>query len=156
MIEWPDHGILVTTKTAPVQPYMNPEFLTRLVYRTFGVISIGNALWMLASSTSWFRMIPGVEDSGEINPHFVRDVGIAYLLCGVGALWCAANINQARYVHIGVTAFISLHALLHIIETLTGHFPADHWYLDFPLVIFPAILLIAITPVVWNRYSPAA
>ena len=67
---------------------MKNPIIAQAIYRIFGAITVGNALWMLLSSTSWFDFIPGVIDSGQMNQHFVRDVGIAYLLCGVGAFWC--------------------------------------------------------------------
>ncbi len=116
-------------------------------YNVLGSISVGNGLWMMLSSSSWFKHMPvDAEDTGELNPHFVHDVGLVYLLIGVGAFWCAQKPRQSFEIHMAITLFMSGHALIHMIEILFGYLPASHWLIDFPLITFPALLLISLTP----------
>ena len=40
--------------------------------------------------------IPGVAATGPANPHFIRDIGCAYLVTALALLWFAAAPEQAR------------------------------------------------------------
>ena len=54
----------------------------------FFVIAFGaNGLSMLLFPETWFNTIPGVTATGPFNAHFVRDVGAAYLVCGLAFGW---------------------------------------------------------------------
>ena len=49
-----------------------------------GIALIVNAFWMLAGPMHWYEEVPaGVPDTGPFNPHFVRDIGCAFLAAGV-------------------------------------------------------------------------
>ena len=50
-----------------------------------------NAVWMLAGPASWYVRVPGVTEAGPANMHFIRDIGCAYLVAGLGLLWLAAR-----------------------------------------------------------------
>lgn len=107
-----------------------------------GIGMLANALWMLAGPMHWYTEIPaGVPDTGPFNPHFVRDIGCAFLTTGVALVW-AARSEQLR-VPLAVIAlvFLGAHALLHIYDTAVGNLPTDHWALDFAGVYLPTILL---------------
>ena len=70
--------------------------LLRGLLAVFGLMSLGNGLYMLAAPDHWFREMPAaIPDTGPMNPHFVRDVGVVYALAGGGLLWGAANIARA-------------------------------------------------------------
>lgn len=126
-------------------------FFLKSIYNILGSICIGNALWMLFSASSWFQKMPiAAEDTGPLNTHFVHDVGWVYLLTGMGALWCAKQLNKCFQVHLGITLFLAGHACIHIFEILTGALPTSHWLIDFPLVTLPAILLLFITPALFK------
>ena len=44
-----------------------------------------NALTQLAAPLWWYDAVPGVPATGAYNPHFVRDIGAAYLVAAVVA-----------------------------------------------------------------------
>lgn len=49
-----------------------------------------------------------------------------------------------------VSFFMVVHALGHVIEILIGLLPASHWWIDFPLVLFPGLMLgVLAIPRVW-------
>jgi len=129
----------------------------RIFYGLMAVVSILNGLMMLFRAEYWFHeMIPGVTNTGPFNSHFVMDVGIAFLTCGIGLAWAAFNIARAREVHWGVTLFISGHAIFHVVEILRGALPPAHWRHDLLGVFIPgAILLILCIPAVWRWANPA-
>ncbi|MDN5215074.1 hypothetical protein QQ020_23535 [Fulvivirgaceae bacterium BMA12] len=128
------------------------QLIIKSFYNVSGGISIGNGLWMLFSASTWFTMMPvGAENTGPLNSHFVHDVGLVYILVGIGAFWCASKLDKAIEIHLAITFFMAGHALIHIGEILSGSLPASHWLIDFPLVTFPAIVLVGLTPVMLKR-----
>lgn len=124
----------------------------RWVVCGLALVSAGNALWMLGHAWSWFRWVPGVADTGEANAHFIHDVGIVYLLCAAGMIWCMRNPLRGYPVMVGISLFFAGHALGHVVEILIGQLPHSHWIIDLPLVFAPALLLtVLVAPPVWTR-----
>ena len=111
-----------------------------------GILMLGNSLWMLAGPMHWYTDLPaGVPDTGPFNPHFVRDIGCAFLTVGVALVW-AARASVFRFPLVAVASiFLVSHALLHIYDTATGALPDTHWQLDFLGVYLPALLMLSVT-----------
>ncbi len=112
----------------------------RYLYVLFFVLLGGNGLFMLLAPQQWYLTIPGVVQTGPFNPHFVRDVGMAYLLCGVafGAL-LKFGAGAKPYAVAG-SVFILGHGLIHALETLADSTPLTHFLADLPLVVvLPAV-----------------
>ena len=110
-----------------------------------GVGMIANALWMLAGPMHWYTELPaGVPDTGPFNPHFVRDIGCAFLTTGAALVWAARS--EAFRLPLAAVAliFLAAHALLHVYDTMVGNLPSNHWGLDFAGVYLPAIVLGAV------------
>jgi hypothetical protein len=108
--------------------------------------SLANAFWMLAGPMHWYRELPAaVPDTGPFNPHFVRDIGCAFLTVGVALAW-AALAPRLRFALVAVALlFYAAHALLHVYDTAVGNLPHTHWWLDLPGVYLPAALLFLLT-----------
>ncbi|MFN8176344.1 MAG: hypothetical protein U0167_00255 [bacterium] len=110
-----------------------------------GAGTLGNGLWMLASPFSWFHVLPAdVPDYGPFNPHFVRDIGCAYVVAGLAVLWAwrdAALGSASLGALASATAFHIAHALLHVFDTLRGAVASKHWLEDLPGVYVPAAIL---------------
>ncbi len=125
------------------------KIVLKSIYNVLGGISVGNGLWMLISASSWFQKMPvGAEDTGPLNAHFVHDVGLVYVLVGFGAFWCAKRLKTCIEVHVAITLFMGGHALIHVTEIISGALPASHWLIDFPLVTFPALILLGLSSVI--------
>lgn len=116
--------------------------LSRWIILVVGLVSIANALWMLAGPMHWYTDLPAaVPDTGPFNPHFVRDIGCAFLATGVALVWAYFSPRfRLPLVTIGAL-FLFAHALLHAYDTLTGALGHNHWMLDLPGVYLPGILL---------------
>lgn len=108
-----------------------------------GVGSLANALWMLAGPMHWYTDLPAaVPDTGPFNPHFVRDIGCAFLTVGVALVWAAFAAALRRPLLAVAALFFAAHALLHVYDTVAGNLPHSHWWLDLPGVYLPAVLLV--------------
>ncbi len=107
-----------------------------------GIGTIANALWMLAGPMHWYTDLPAaVPDTGPFNPHFVRDIGCAFLTVGVALVWAFFSPRfRLPLVSIGAL-FLAAHAILHVYDTLRGALGHNHWLLDLPGVYLPGLLL---------------
>lgn len=130
--------------------------LLRLFYTLIGALSVLNALIMLFAPVYWYgELIEGVKNTGPMNLHFIRDIGLAFLACGLGSLWIALRLRESRALHFGITIFIGGHGVFHVLEILRGSLPHEHWRLDAVGVLIPAaILLILCVPQVWRFFVP--
>ena len=93
----------------------------RIVAWIFGGGLIGVAALMLVSPATWYENHPGVADHGPLNAHFVRDIGCANLVAGAAIVLAIVMADKSRTLLAGATAFLSLHAAIHLGEWLFGH-----------------------------------
>ena len=111
----------------------------------FGLGFIANALWMLAGPMHWYTDLPAaVPDTGPFNPHFVRDIGCAFLATSVALIWAAWSPRH-RLPLVSISGlFLAAHAILHAYDTLIGALGHNHWLLDLPGVYLPGLIVPAI------------
>ncbi|HWN08929.1 MAG TPA: hypothetical protein VNO50_06555 [Pyrinomonadaceae bacterium] len=116
--------------------------MLKFIYLLFSLLNLFNGAWMLLFPQSWYNDLPAdVPHTGPFNAHFVRDLGVAFLVAGVSFAWSARNIDRSYPVHIGLTIFFTGHALIHLLDIATGHLPTTHWLIDIPGVFLPALLM---------------
>lgn len=112
-----------------------------------GAAAIANGVFMLADPDGWYLSVPGVTTTGPFNQHFVRDIGLIFLLLGGAYLLGAARANL-RIVFWGTASiWLSGHALFHFWEVAAGICGPSVLVRDFPAVTLPAVIGLAIT--VW-------
>jgi hypothetical protein len=96
-----------------------------------------NGLAMLAAGRLWYETVPGVTDTGSYNPHFVQDIGAAFVVAGLAL---AARAWRPRYWPAAVAGagFLAVHALLHLIIMAGGHsrYPA----FDLLAIVLPSAI----------------
>jgi hypothetical protein len=98
---------------------------------------------MLIAPESWYNDLPaGVPDTGPYNGHFIRDLGLVFVLIGAGFFWAVRRLHQSRPIILVITVFFAGHAILHVLDLVIGRLPHSHWQMDTPAVFLPAILLI--------------
>ncbi len=111
----------------------------------FAALGAANGAAMLAAPERWFWAIPGVANTGPVNLHFIKDVGMTYALMGV-LLMIGAILPAHRAVLVSiVTAWYAAHALLHVYDISTGCLPPENWLTDLPGVFVAALLLMGLT-----------
>lgn len=118
--------------------------MARAVSAILAVILGGNGLAMLFAGLWWYGVVPGVIATGPYNPHFVRDIGAAYLVTGAGLGWFAARPREGWPALAGAAAFLTLHAAIHVFDAVCGARPLADAARDFAGVYLPAILTLAI------------
>jgi hypothetical protein len=131
--------------------------ILKVFYAVVSLLNALSALWMLLFPFSWYTDFPAaVHHTGPFNPHFVRDIGVVYLTVAIGFAWCALRPDRSLPVHLGITIFLTGHALIHLFEILTGQLPASHWLIDTPLVFLPAVIMIVLAvPSIRRRFGYA-
>jgi hypothetical protein len=111
--------------------------MRRWIAAILAVFNGANGLIMLFAGSSWWNSVPGVPDTGPFNPHFVQDVGAAFLVAGLAlaarawrpALWPAA---------VAGAGFLAAHAVIHLVMIASGH--DHHAVANLLAVILPAAL----------------
>ena len=53
--------------------------MRRLIATILAIVTGANGLAMLLAGPSWYQAVPGVSETGPYNPHFVQDIGAAFL-----------------------------------------------------------------------------
>ena len=69
-----------------------------------GVLGIANGIFMLVAPGDWYLAVPGVTDTGPFNQHFVRDIGLIFLLLGGAFLLGAAQPHMRVVLWTAATA----------------------------------------------------
>lgn len=108
-----------------------------------GLAMIVNGGVMLLVPALWYGLVPGVAGTGPFNPHFVRDIGAAYLVPGGGLLWFLRE-PRARAAAMMAAAFLLAHALIHIADTVAGRESFAQLFADVPTVLLPGALLLVL------------
>ena len=115
---------------------------TKLAW-VLGLLAAANGVFMLAVPAAWYAIVPGVPDSGPLNTHFIRDIGAAFLVAGGSLMWFARDA-RARPAALGCAAFFTLHALVHLSDTMAGRESIYQALRDLPTVYLGAIVALCI------------
>jgi hypothetical protein len=110
-----------------------------------GVAMIANGIFMLVSPESWYLAVPGVTSTGPFNQHFVRDIGLIFLLLGSAFLFGAVLPHSRVLLWAAPSIWLTGHALFHFWEVAVGICSPSVIPRDFPAVTLPAIIGIALT-----------
>ena len=120
----------------------------RLLAAVVGLAMAANGIAMLLAGPAWYAAVPGVTETGPFNPHFVKDIGAAYLTAGAGLAafaWRASALGRGAAAA-GVL-FLGLHGLIHLGEAAGDPDGAMHLARAFAGVLLPPILaLVAVWP----------
>ena len=111
--------------------------MQRSLAAILAIPTLFNGLVMLVAGPFWYANVPGVTDTGPFNPHFVQDIGLAFLAAGLAL---AARAWRPRYWPAAVAGagFLAAHALLHLVMIVGGH--AHHAGFDLLVIVLPAAL----------------
>lgn len=109
-----------------------------------GLALAANGLAMLFASLPWYDAVPGVTATGPFNPHFVKDIGAAYVTAGLGALWFAWRPRQGWPALAAGAVFLTLHAAIHVYDAACGTHALADVGRDFGGVYLLALIPLAI------------
>jgi len=116
-----------------------------------GVALIANGVCMLVAPADWYVAVPGVTATGPFNQHFLRDIGLIFLLLGGAFLVGAAQPHLRVALWAAPSIWLTGHALFHLWEVAVGICSPSVIPRDFSAVTLPAIIGIALT--VWAVYQ---
>lgn len=109
------------------------QFLVGIV----ALFAIAFGAFMLAQPQLWYRSVPTVVFTGPFNQHFIRDIGAAYLGCGLVLGWSLGDLRARRLAVLAGALWMSLHALVHLYEVAAGICGVAIFWRDFPGVFGP-------------------
>ena len=78
----------------------------RILAAILALILGANGLVMLFAGLWWYGAVPGVTATGPYNPHFVRDIGAAYLVVSASLAAFAARPREAWPAVAAAAAFL--------------------------------------------------
>lgn len=115
--------------------------MQRIIAGIVAAVLAANGLAMLFAGGWWYGVVPGVPETGPFNPHFVKDIGAAYLICGAALAWRAARgaSTAALGAVTAAAAFLVVHALIHVVDEVSGSNALGEFARDFPGVFLPAL-----------------
>jgi uncharacterized membrane protein len=120
-----------------------------------GAVSLINGIEMFFAPSVWFfRLVPGVPETGPFNAHLVADSGTFFIAVGVGLL--IAGFDPRRHVAAVVVAAIAnlFHSILHIYSHEAGLLSLDHLGTEVFGIYLPTLILIAIAIYLARRPAP--
>jgi hypothetical protein len=103
------------------------------------LIALANGGYMLWNPFGWYQLVPTVKFTGPPNGHFMRDIGLAYVACGVLLVYAARYPYGRWMAALAGTLWLLLHGLLHVWEVLTGVCDPAIFKQDAPAVLGPPL-----------------
>lgn len=126
--------------------YGKPDVLDRLVQVLLALVAVFagfNGLFMLVDPFGWYDAVGTVKATGPANAHFLRDIGIAYLVSAALIGFAAANPALRWGSALVGNLWLGAHGVLHIYEVLAGICSPDIFWRDAPGVLGPPVVVLA-------------
>lgn len=109
-----------------------------------GLAALGNGVFMTIAPDPWYWLVPGVPDRGPFNQHFLRDIGINYMLIGAAFIYGALYSKHRLILWLMPTAWLVGHAIFHVWEVLVGICGPESLIEDFAGVTLPALFALSL------------
>lgn len=118
-----------------------PVPITALLW-LFAITHIVNGIAMFFFPSTWFfKLVPGVPETGPFNAHLVCDGGTFYLAIGVGLVTAALDTYR-NAIAIAIAAIAGImHSILHIYSHATGLLSSEHLMTEVIGIYIPALAL---------------
>jgi hypothetical protein len=116
-----------------------------------GLVALVNGMFMLVRPLDWYGLVPTVPFTGPYNGHFVRDIGAAYLACGLMLGWAAGDLRGRWLGAVAGGLWLAIHAGIHIYEVSVGICGPAIFWADAPGVLGPPLLITAALGVMIGR-----
>lgn len=113
---------------------------TTVAATLLGLAALTNGFFMTFAPETWYWLVPGVPGRGPFNQHFVRDIGINYILIGIAFVAGAMFIKHQLILWLMPTAWLTGHAMIHVWEVIVGICGTISLIEDFAGVTLPALL----------------
>lgn len=118
--------------------------MARILAWLQAAILSANGLAMLFVGGWWYGVAPGVTATGPYNPHFVRDIGAAYLVAGFSHAAFALRPRQAWPALAAAAGFLTLHAAIHVFDAVCGTRPLQDFARDLAGIYLPTLIALGL------------
>ena len=128
-----------------------PRWIVPILW-ILAVMDVLNGIEMFFFPSAWFfRLVPGVPETGPYNMHLVMDGGTFFLAVGIGLIAAALNPRRnAIAVAVAAVAGV-MHSALHVYSHAAGLLSTEHLVTELLGIYVPAILLIGITAILYSQ-----
>lgn len=111
------------------------------------LFNAANGFSMLIAPVHWYGAVPGVTETGPVNVHFIRDIGLGFLAAAAalalaarrGAPTLDRDPGQAVLL-VPACVFLVGHAGLHVVEMAVHGAALGVALRDVALIVVPAVL----------------
>lgn len=107
------------------------------------LFALGNGLIMLADPFGWYDLIGTVKATGPANAHFIRDIGLAYLLSAALLGYAAGHLTLRWGAGLAGAGWLLAHGLLHVWEVVAGLCAPGIFWQEAPGTLGPPLLALA-------------
>lgn len=102
-----------------------------------------NGIIMLVAPYAWYAIVPGVTDTGPVNTHFIRDIGLGFI-ASAACLLAASRPEVPSGMLLAPAIFLGGHAGLHLVEMIGHGTTATAALRDTALILVPGFLPVAL------------
>ena len=131
--------------------------VAQLLVGLVALFALANGGFMLWDPFGWYQAVGTVKFTGPPNQHFIRDIGLAYLTCGVLLAFSVLNLSTRWLAAFAGSLWLAVHGLLHVWEFMTGVCAPGIFWQDAPGVLGPPLLVWAALGILFaqQKISPA-
>lgn len=119
------------------------ERLAQAMIALAALCCFANAMFMIIAPMKWYRMFPTVSPTGPANSHFITDIGLAYLCCGITLCYGARYPSGRWLALLAGVLWLTAHGLFHVFEFAAGEATTSRFLQDAPGVLGLPLLVIA-------------
>jgi uncharacterized protein YjeT (DUF2065 family) len=94
----------------------------RMIIIVIGAIYVINGIIMWIWPHLWYDVVPGISMMGPFNSHFVRDIGLVYMISGGAFIIYVKPASDALWL---AALWPAAHAVFHIWIWVTRGAPID-------------------------------
>ena len=115
--------------------------IAQILIAIAALFALFNGPFMLLDPFGWYQAVGTVKFTGPPNQHFIRDIGIAFIMSGVMLSYAAWYPSGRWMAAFAGSLFLAAHGMLHIYEVLTGICAQDIFWKDAPGVLGPPLMV---------------
>ena len=121
--------------------HSTPRWISVLLW-LFAAMYLANGIEMFFFPSIWFfRLVPGVPETGSFNAHLVADGGTFYLGIAAGLVFAAIDARRNAVAVLMAAVASTMHAILHIYSHEAGLLSYQHMTTEVLGIYIPTILL---------------
>lgn len=131
--------------------------VAQLLIAIVAIFALANSALMLIAPIDWYFAVPNVRFTGPPNQHFIRDIGAAYLCCGLMLSYAAFYPSGRWLAAFSGSLWLIAHGLIHVWEVSVGICGPDRFWNDSPGTLgIPLLVWVALGILfVRQRVTPA-